>query len=265
MKTLNSLCAVAGLAFAMTAGAQEIRGEEVSYTIDGTEFTGYLAYDAEQEGSRPGVLVVHEWWGHNDYVRERARMLAELGYTALALDMYGEGRVASHPEDAQKFSQEVMGNMQAAEARFRAARSLLESHATTDAGRTAAIGYCFGGAVVLNMARRGLDLAGVASFHGSLATQSPAEPGDINTSILVLHGASDQFVGPDSVGEFTAEMTRAQVDLRFVSYPHALHGFTNPEATQAGEEFELPLEYSEQADEASWSELNEFLNEVFEG
>lgn len=262
MKTVVGLCAALGLAFVVSAGASDIRGEEVSYTAEGVELTGYIAYDAAIEDPRPGVLVVHEWWGHNDYVRERARMLAEMGYTALALDMYGDGRLATHPEDAQKFMQEVMSNMYTAQARFAAARSLLESHGSTDASRTAAIGYCFGGAVVLHMARRGMDLDGVASFHGSLATSNPAEPGDLRASVLVLHGADDQFVGPESVGEFMTEMTRAQADLAFISYPGAHHGFSNPEATAAGEAFGLPLAYDEAVDAASWAEMGAFLERV---
>ncbi|MEL7451281.1 MAG: dienelactone hydrolase family protein, partial [Pseudomonadota bacterium] len=150
-------------------------GEEVSYEAGGVTLKGYLAYDENQDGPRPGVLVVHEWWGHNDYTRDRARQLAELGYTALAVDMYGDGKQADHPEDAQKFMMAVFNDMDAGVARFLAAKALLEEHASTDPEETAAIGYCFGGAIVLHMARTGEDLAAVAAFHaGGLETGNDA-------------------------------------------------------------------------------------------
>lgn len=241
----------------------DIRGEEVTYQAGDTTLKGYLAYDSNLQGKRPGVLVVHEWWGHNEYARTRAHMLARLGYTALALDMYGEGKQASHPEDAQKFMTEVMSNMDLMQARFEAAEELLRQHETTNPDKIAAIGYCFGGAVVLNMARQGADLEGVASFHGNLATQNPAEPGDIKAGILVLHGADDSFVPPEQVEAFKKEMEAAGADYEFIAYPGAVHSFTNPGATALGEKFNLPLAYNESADEQSWQELQEFLKEIF--
>ena len=144
----------------------DVHTQELTYSADGLSMKGYLAYDDAQEGKRPGVLVVHEWWGHNDYARRRARMLAELGYVALAVDMYGEGKQANHPDDAGAFSGEVMNNLPAAKARFLAARDLLKAHERVQGEHIAAIGYCFGGGVVLHMARLGVDLDGVVSFHG---------------------------------------------------------------------------------------------------
>lgn len=240
-----------------------IRGEEVSYQAGDMTLKGYIAYDANQQGKRPGVLVVHEWWGHNEYARNRAHMLARMGYTALALDMYGEGKQASHPEDAQKFMSEVAGNMDLMQQRFEAAEELLRQHETTDPDQIAAIGYCFGGAVVLNMARQGADLKGVASFHGNLGTQNPAEEGDVRADILVLHGADDPFVPPEQVEAFKAEMEAANADYEFIAYPGAVHSFTNPGATAMGEKFDMPLAYNESADEQSWQELDQFLEDVF--
>ncbi len=245
------------------AGAATIHSEEIAYEVDGVKLTGFLAYDTAIEGKRPGVLVVHEWWGHNPYVRKRALMLAEMGYSALALDMYGDGKLATHPEDAQKFMVEATSNMSTAKKRFQAARDLLAANPATDADRIAAIGYCFGGKIVLEMARAGMDLAGVASFHGILATDRPAQPGDIKASILVLHGAADPFVPPEQVSAFKDEMAAAGVDLKFVAYPGAKHAFTNPEATAMGEKFSLPLVYDEAADKASWAELDAFLKHIF--
>jgi len=241
----------------------QIVGEEVSYEAGGAALKGYLAYDAARTGARPGVLIVHEWWGHNDYVRDRAKMLAEMGYTAFALDMYGDGKLATHPEDAQKFAMEVMNNMQAGTERFAAAMKLLQDHESTDPQKIAAIGYCFGGAVVLHMARSGMDLDGVASFHGSLGTASPAAPGAIKARILVAHGADDPFVPQAEVDAFKAEMQAAGADLTFVAYPGALHSFTRPGATEIGEQFDLPLRYDEAADHASWAELQNFLAGAF--
>ncbi|MCW8195399.1 dienelactone hydrolase family protein [Proteobacteria bacterium 005FR1] len=243
----------------------DIRGEEVSYQVGDTTLTGYIAYDANQEGQRPGVLVVHEWWGHNEYVRTRAHMLARMGYTALALDMYGDGKLAQHPEDAQKFMTEVMSNMDLMQKRFTAAEELLRQHETTNPEQIAAIGYCFGGAVVLNMARQGADLEGVASFHGNLATQDRAEPGDVKADILVLHGAEDPFVPQEQIEAFKQEMEAANADYEFIAYPGAKHSFTNPAADAMGEKFDMPLAYNEAADEQSWDRLEQFLDRVFAG
>ncbi|HEX9802799.1 MAG TPA: dienelactone hydrolase family protein [Gammaproteobacteria bacterium] len=260
MKTWMALLALLCLPIGVQAG---VVGEELSYESGGTTFTGYLAYDDGLTGKRPGVLVVHEWWGHNDYVRERARMLAQLGYTALALDMYGEGKVAQHPDDAGKFAGAVRSNMAEAEARFRAALALLRNHATVDGGKVAAIGYCFGGGVVLEMARRGLDLPGVVSFHGSLGTDSPAEKGDILARILVLNGADDPYVPAEQVAAFKAEMDAAGADYRLISYPGAVHAFTNPQADDFGKRFDMPLAYNAEADRQSWAEMQRFFTRIF--
>lgn len=244
--------------------AVSIKGEELQYTVGDTVLNGYLAYDADQPGTRPGVLVVHEWWGHDEYARNRARMLAGMGYTALALDMYGDGKHAEHPTDAQKFMTEVTSNMDVGVARFRAAMEVLQKDARTDASRIAAIGYCFGGAIVLHMARIGTPLSGVASFHGTLSTQNPADSRTLKSSILVAHGAEDPLIPADQVRAFRSEMERAGADLTFVAYPGAKHSFTNPVATARGEKFDFPaLEYQEEADQKSWAELDVFLKRVF--
>lgn len=242
----------------------KVHAEEIDYTADGVTLKGYLAYDENASGPRPGVLVVHEWWGHNDYARMRARMLAEMGYTALAVDMYGDGKQAAHPDDAQKFMKEVLSNIETGEKRFEAAKKLLEGHKTTDPAKTAAIGYCFGGAVVLHMARKGLDLDAVASFHGNLATKAPAQKGVIKAKLLVLHGAADPFVPSDQVDAFKKEMQDAQVAMEFHAYDGAKHAFTNPGATELGKKFSIPVEYDEDADKKSWAELDRFLKDAFQ-
>ncbi len=224
---------------------------------------GYLAFDKNIKGQRPGVLVVHEWWGLNYYARMRARMLAGMGYTALALDMYGGGKQARHPEDAQKFTAEVMKNAAIGESRFNAALEFLKKQKTVDPERIAAIGYCFGGGVVLHMARQGADLKGVASFHGSLATAKPAEPGVIKAKILVLNGDADKFTTPEQVETFKQEMTNAGADFTFISYPGAMHSFTNPDADMYAKKFNMPLGYNAEADKESWIELGKFLTDIF--
>lgn len=246
-----------------TTAAKQIQGEEVVYTANGDTLKGYLAYDAGVEGKRSGVLVVHEWWGHNEYARQRARMLAELGYIALAVDMYGNGKQANHPDDAGKFAGEVMQNLDVAVKRFNAARELLQNHPYTDAESIAAIGYCFGGGVVLHMARIGADLDGVVSFHGSLGAMYKPEPGTIKAKILVCHGADDPFIPADQVESFKKEMDDAGADYTFIAYEGAKHSFTNPDADKFGAQFNLPLAYNKAADEKSWQDMRDFFKKLW--
>lgn len=241
----------------------EIRGEPVEYAAGGTTMKGYLAYDDGRTGKRPGILVVHEWWGHNEYARKRARMLAELGYVALAVDMYGEGKQAQHPDDAGKFSGEIRKNMDLGRERFLAARKVLQEHRLTDPKRTGAVGYCFGGSVVLQMARDGMDLAGVASFHGGLTTDAPAKKGAVKAKVFVATGEADKFIPPDQVEAFQKEMKAAGADFRLISYPGAMHSFTNPDADVYGKKFNIPLGYSAKADKESWAEMKAFFEKLF--
>jgi dienelactone hydrolase len=241
----------------------KIVGKDVAYSAQGIEMKGYLAYDENMKGKRPGVLVVHEWWGLNDYARKRARMLAALGYTALAVDMYGDGKVAQHPDDAGKFSSELMKNFDVGKARFTAAMDFLKAQPTVDPARIAAIGYCFGGGIVLNMARQGVDLTGVASFHGSLTAVKPAQPDSVKAKILVLHGADDKFITEEQIAAFKTEMKTAGADFKFISYPGAVHSFTNREADELGKKYNNPIANNGAADKKSWEELKKFLHSIF--
>jgi dienelactone hydrolase len=249
--------------FSAGAALAAVKGEEVQYKAGDTVLKGYLAYDDAVKGKRPGVLVVHEWWGHNDYARERARMLAGLGYTALALDMYGDGHQAHHPDEAGKFSGEVRKNLTMAKARFDAARQILSSHASVDSANIGAIGYCFGGAIVLEMARQGEPLKGVVSFHGSLNTEQPAMAGKVKARMLVLTGEADPFVPVEQVETFKKEMDAAKANYRVIAYPGAKHSFTSKESDQYGQKFSLPLAYNAEADQKSWAEMQVFFKEVF--
>lgn len=262
-KVFIGVSALAGMLFYGLSAQAKVVGEEVEYSSNGTTMKGYIAYDDAKKGKRPGVLVVHEWWGHNEYARKRARMLAALGYTALALDMYGDGKTAEHPKEAGAFAGEVRANMKQATARFNAAKQVLMEHETTDPDKIAAIGYCFGGGIVLEMARRGVDLDAVVSFHGSVATQNPAQPGDVKARILVCNGQEDPFVKPDQIAALKQEMKNANVDFTFKSYPNAKHSFTNPDADKYGKKFDLPLQYNEAADKKSWEDMKAFLKATF--
>jgi dienelactone hydrolase len=245
------------------AAAKGIKGEEVTYKAGETALKGYIAYDERLPVKRPGVLVVHEWWGHNEYARQRADELAKLGYTAMALDMFGDGKTADHPDDAGKFVAELMNNADVVKNRFEAALAVLKAHPMTNPDSVAAIGYCFGGGVVLNMARAGLDLSAVASFHGMLNPVIPIGANPVKAKVMVFHGADDSFVPKEQVAAFKKEMTKANVDLQFVDYPGVKHAFTNPAATELGKKFNLPLEYNEAADKASWDDMKRGLRAAF--
>ena len=256
------LAAVLLMVFMQSVNAAVV-GKEVDYKSGGVTLKGYLAYDDSIKGKRPGILVVHEWWGHNAYARKRARMLAEMGYVAFALDMYGNGKTAAHPKEAGEFANAVFKDLPVMKARFNAAKDVLAAAPETDTHNMAAIGYCFGGGVVLAMARSGVNLKGVVSFHGMLDTKTPAEKGKVKARVLVLTGGADKFNPPASVAKFKKEMRHAGVRYKLISYPGAMHSFTNPEATELGKKFNLPLAYNPAADRLSWTAMQEFFNKLF--
>jgi dienelactone hydrolase len=236
--------------------------KEVVYSSGTTELKGFIAYPATTE-KRPAVIVVHEWWGHNDYARARAKQLADMGYVGFAIDMYGNGKVASHPDDAKKFMMEAMGNMDEAAKRFDAAKALIASDPRVDGSKVAAIGYCMGGAIALHMARIGTDLDAIASFHGNLATQKPMPRGVFGGKIFIAQGAADPFVPKEQLDKFKKEMDDAGATYEVVEYAGAQHAFTNPAATEAGTKYSLPLKYDPAADAASWQKLTELLAQTW--
>lgn len=230
-----------------------VKADEVSYQSGETVLRGYLAYPTNLPGKRPSVLVAHEWWGLTDHVRDRARALAELGYVALAIDMYGEGKTADHPADAEKLMMSVMANGEEGKRRLDAGKAFLQQQPQTDPEKIAAIGYCMGGALSLSLARAGESLGLVGSFHGILSTQAPLQKGVFPGKILVFHGGSDPFVPEAQLTAFRKEMDDAGANYEVIVYPEAKHGFTNPSATELGERFQLPLAYDKEAAEDSWS------------
>ncbi|MHB1142380.1 MAG: dienelactone hydrolase family protein [Sulfuricaulis sp.] len=239
-----------------------IKGEEVTYRAGDTALKGYIVYDDAAKGKRPGVLVIHEWWGHDNYARERARALARLGYTAFAADMYGNGKTVDHPDQAGAAMAALLGDARTLRTRFDAALSFLKKHKTTDAQRIAAVGYSMGGVIVTQMARDGVDIAGVANFYGMLDTKNPAKPGKVKARILVLNGTDDPLVPPAAVEAFKKEMDAAKADYKFVNYPGAKHCFTNPGSDALAAKFKLPFAYNAEADKKSWEELRVFLGRV---
>ena len=260
---MRRLIALLALFLASVSVNAAIQTEEVRYKVDGKEYTGFMAYDPDG-GPRPGVLVVHEWWGHDDYARKRAEMLAELGYTAFAMDVYGSGLLAEHPQDAKKFMQATFADFDNLKRKFETAHGILKNHATVDAQKTATIGYCMGGGINLAMARAGEDLDGFVVVHGSVGTKTPAAPGAIKGRILVLNGADDPFVPAEQVEAFRKEMMAANANYTIVLYEGAKHSFSVEGADEKGEKFGLPLAYNEGADRASWTEIQSFLEEIFE-
>jgi len=245
------------------AAVGAVKEKDIEYKAGDVTLKGLLAYDDSVQGKRPAVLVVHEWWGHDEHARNSARKLAQAGYVGFALDMYGEGKQAHHPTDAGKMAGEVSANLPVMQARFDAAKQFLTSQANVDPKRIGAIGYCFGGSVVLTMARVGDEnLKGVVSFHGGLGTKNPAQPGVMKAKALVLTGADDPFVPKEQVDAFEKEMKAAGADYKLISYPGAKHGFTNPAATENGKKFNLPLEYNADVAKKSWDEMLAFFKKV---
>lgn len=240
----------------------EIQAGKFEYQVGDESHIGYLALNTEQTGRRPAIFVIHEWWGINDYIQRRVRQLAELGYVAFAVDMYGGGRTAANPEEAAALMNGVLGDMETGTDRLKAAFDTVAAMSEVDANRMAAIGYCFGGAMVLHMARIGMPLRAVASFHGALGSFHKPQPGEVKARILVCHGASDAMVSADDVTAFEAEMQAAEANFKVIAYPGAAHGFTNPETTEKGKKYGLPIGYDEQADQSSWQSMNTMFSEV---
>ena len=246
-----------------TANAPGLKEENVTYTADNITMDGYMAYDTNKAGKRPAILVIHEWWGLNDYPKMRARKLAELGYFAMAIDLFGNGKIADNPADAGKLVGPFYQNPQMAKARFDAAMNELKTYSQADTNNIAAIGYCFGGAMVLNMARMGDNLKGVVSFHGNLVGVPP-DKNLLKAKVLVCHGADDKFVPKSEVDQFKKQMDSVGADYAVKIYPNATHAFTNPAATENGEKFKIPIKYNSAADSASWNDMKDFFGRIFQ-
>jgi dienelactone hydrolase len=253
----------AALALSLGASAQAaIKEEPVTYKDGDTTMKGFVVYDDARKGPRPGIVLVHEWWGITKHIHNEARRFAQKGYTAFVADMYGDAKTADNPKDAGALAGGVMKNPQVMQSRFNAARAALAKHPSVDGAKIGAAGYCFGGTVALNMARAGADLAGVAAFHAGMGMNTPA-PSAVKTRILVLNGADDPLIKPDQVEAFKKDMDAAKADYRIVNYPGAVHAYTNPEATEAGKKFNMPIAYNAKVDKEAKAEADKFFAGVF--
>ncbi len=242
--------------------AMQIKEEAVTYSADTVTMNGFVAYDASTDKKRPVVLIVHEWWGLNDYTRSRAKQLAAMGYLAMAIDMYGNGMQGDNPEMAGQLAMPFYKDPAMAKARFDAALAKVKLMPQANTNQVAAIGYCFGGAMVLNMARMGSPLAGVVSFHGGLAGV-PADKNLLKAPILVCHGEADSFVSAAEVAAFKKQMDSIGANYTFKSYANATHAFTNPGATENGKKFNIPISYNAAADSSSWNDMKVFFAQIF--
>lgn len=257
---ITTLFCLIGLSLGGAAAEAKVQTKVIKYSDGETELQGFLAWDDAVSGKRPGVLVVHEWWGLADHARDRAKMLAELGYVAFALDMYGEGKSTDHAEDAMAWSTQVRQNLDGWVRRADKGLEVLLSQESVDADRVAAIGFCFGGATVMQMAYSGADLQGVVSFHGSLPAATGDQAKAVKAKVLICHGADDPFVPKENVEKFQQSLTAGNVDWEFVSYSGTVHSFTNPQADKYNLE---GAAYNKSADERSWQHMKLFFEEIF--
>lgn len=240
---------------------EKLTEKEVTYTYDGKNFKSFVVYSGDSVTKKPVVFIIPEWWGLNDYAKSRAKQLAEMGYFAMALDFYGDGKTVENPDDAGKLATPFYENLALGKNAFDAGKDELAKFQNADLSKIAVIGYCFGGAQSLNMARQESDLKGAAVFHGNLMTG--VKPNNNKVKIIVFNGEADSFIPKEEIAAFKKEMDSAKMDYRFFNYPGALHAFTNPEATELGKKFDMKIAYNKDADEKSWAELQKFLKEIF--
>jgi dienelactone hydrolase len=256
-KIISLVVSICGL---MPLGAEVVE-RSVKYKLGEVTMEGFYAFDDKVEGKRPGILIIHQWTGLTDYEKMRARMLADLGFNVFAADVYGIG-IRPQPPEAGMVAGKYKGDRELFRARMLAGLDVLKSDEHTDPNNLAAIGYCFGGTGVLELARAGAKLDGVVSFHGGLssAPESTAKKGEITAKVLVLHGAADPFVPAAEVDDFKKEMEAAGANMKMVSYNGAVHAFTQK---MAGDDLSKGAAYHEKADQRSWEDMKRFFAEIF--
>lgn len=258
---MSRLLLTALFLFCSTAAQAELKKEFIEYKQGDTALEGYVVYDDAVEGKRPGVIVVHDWMGFGEYGNWRAEELAKLGYVALAVDIYGKGVRPKDTKEASEQAGKYKGGRALLRERVLAGLNELKKNPLVDTDKTAAIGYCFGGTTVLELARSGADVAGVVSFHGGLNTPTPEDAKNIKSKVLVLHGADDPYVPAEEVAAFQKEMRDAGADWQMVYYSGAVHSFTHK---NAGNDNSKGAAYNEKADKRSWEDMKQFFGEIFE-
>jgi dienelactone hydrolase len=254
----NHLLVCIGLLIAFPAPAKVVL-KEIDYKAGDTDMKGFVAYDDAATGKRPGVLVIPEWWGNNDYPKSRAQQLAELGYVAFAADMYGGGKTTDDPKQAGEWAGQFKKDPKLARQRVQAALDTLKQQPNVDPEKLGAIGYCFGGTCVLQMARWNAPVKGVVSFHGDLTPVEPAKA-QIKPRVLVCTGEADTFVPQTAVDAFKKEMAAARADSKIITYPDAHHSFTNPNADSHHMD---NIKYNADADKKSWEDMKSFFSDIF--
>lgn len=254
----NTFLLAAALLFITSAARAEVKTKTIAYSYDGVSFQGHLAWDDAVQGKRPGVLVVHEWWGLNDYARKRAEQLAKMGYVAFACDMYGTGKVTEHPKEASAMATEVRKNIKSWQGRAQAALKILQDHEFVD-GKLAAIGYCFGGSTALQLAYTGAPLSAVVTFHAAVPTPEPEQAQAIKAKLLLCHGAADPFVKDETLQKAREVFEAAKVDYEMNYYGRAAHSFTVPDIDRIGVQ---GLSYNAEADRRSWSDMQRIFAET---
>lgn len=252
--------ALAAVLLSASVAVAEVKTKKVEYKHGDTTFVGHLAWDDAVKGKRPGVLVVHEWWGLNDHAKERAEGLAKLGYVALACDMYGDGKLAAHPDDARKMSGEVRKNVKDWQARAAAALKVLSEDEHCDADRLGAMGFCFGGSTSLQLGASGAKLKAIVTFHAALPQFKPDEAKNITAKVLICHGKDDFFISPESIAAFKKALDEAKVSYTFEEYPGAVHSFTAKDADKVAIK---GMAYNKDADEKSWASMKKLFEEAF--
>jgi dienelactone hydrolase len=261
MKTTRLFALLTGaLLVGGTIVRADSKGAKHEYAHGDVKCHGYLAVDPAAKGKRPGVLVVHEWWGLGDHAKHSADKLAEMGYVALAVDMFGEGKLTDDPKVAGGWAGALKGDAKLIRARAQAGLDALLKNEHVDPSRVAVIGYCFGGTTALELARSGAPIVGAVSFHGGLATSAPADEKTLKAKVLVLNGADDGFVSAKEIATFEDEMRAAKADWQFVNYSGAVHSFTSPEADKRGIK---GIAYNANADRRSWEAMKSFFAEIF--
>jgi dienelactone hydrolase len=253
--------ALLALVFVPSVGWSAVKTEAVTYKVGDKTFKGHLAYDDAVKSKRPGILVVHEFWGLDAYAKKRAEQLAGLGYVAFAADMYGDGKTTEHPKEAGAMAGMVRMNQKEWLARANAGLQILRDHPMCDGSRLASIGYCFGGSTSLMLANSGSDIKAAVSFHGALPIPGDDDLKNVKAKILICHGAADTFIKEETILKVRSAYEKAKVDYQMVYYGGVLHSFTVPEADSK----KMPgLKYDADADRRSWAAMRQLFDEVFE-